>query len=103
MCCLSGSGLWTGLLESVFAVSKASSPLAVSVTQLVSMSREPFELRFKTQMISHSFPQGQGGTIFSCVTQHPGEVSWLDDLKERTKSQMMKKDFFHLAKSNLSS
>lgn len=36
MCCLSGSRLWTGLLDSVFAVAKASS-LAVPVTQLVSV------------------------------------------------------------------
>lgn len=45
MCCLSGSRLWTGFLESVFAVAKASSPLAVSVTQLVGMSQVLLQFR----------------------------------------------------------
>lgn len=43
MCCLSGSRLWTGLLESVCCV-QGSSPLAVSVTQL-SVSPVLFQLR----------------------------------------------------------
>lgn len=40
-----------------------------------------FSSGLKTQMISHSFLQEQGGTIFSCVTQHPaGSVlaGWLE-------------------------
>ena len=46
MCCPSGSGLWTGLQVSVlFAVPKASLPVAVSVTQLVSTARALFQLR----------------------------------------------------------
>lgn len=60
-------------------------PLPLWLSQWLSLSvchRCCFSSGLKTQMISHSFLQEQGGTIFSCVTQHPGGsalAGWLGE------------------------